>query len=127
MTRRRRSDRFDGSLLDAPPAVDATAWETNTVLTPLKKAADPPACCCPPPSPHRLGGCRPVLVLKESTLTPICATCQKGLIPGRHRRRDQSHVLGLAALGAERLDLEDLREVGLLVTGDSPPAPTPTP
>jgi len=124
MARRQRT--LSGSLLDAPTGVDPTSWASDNLLTKPRSTPAPPACCCPPPSPHRLGGCRPVLVLKESTLTPICATCQRALLPGRHRRRDQSHVLGLAALGVESLDLEDLREAGLLVTGDSPPAPTLT-
>ena len=45
----------------------------------------------------------------------ICATCLKPLHKGIHRRRDQTHVLGLADLPMERLDVDDLRDAGLLL------------
>jgi len=48
-------------------------------------------------------------------LRAICGTCLKPLHKSVHRRRDQTHVLGLADLPIENLDLDDLRDAGLLI------------
>ena len=56
-------------------------------------------------------------------LEPACGTCLRALTPGVHRRRAATHILGLAALPLEALDLEDLADAGLLL--EHPPRPEP--
>ena len=115
MARRRRTDRWSGSLLDAPPGIDKHAWNTDNLLTPLKEEKEASSCSCTVSASNQLGGCKPMLrVGEDEKLTPMCGTCQKELRSGLHRRRDQLHILGLAKLGRQNIDLDDLRAAGLL-------------
>lgn len=75
-----------------------------------------PVCHCPPSQSNQVGGCQPKLLqVGVDGLKAICATCLKPLNKSVHRRRDQSHVLGLADLPIENLDFDDLRDAGLLI------------
>ena len=83
-----------------------------------------PICFCPVPDPHRLGGQRPMLRWAEhDRLTAACGTCLKPIKQGIHKRRSAVHVLGLAELPIDALDLADLADAGLLL--DHPPRPAP--
>lgn len=101
------------------------------VLDPLSKSRlpRPPVCRCPPAQKGRLGGCRPVLRWADhDTLEAACSTCQRRLERGTHRRRDQTHLLGLVQLwqnDPSQVDLDGLREEPVLLVGERPPAPEP--
>lgn len=116
--RKPRADKWaeGGTILDAPPSVDAESWAQASILDSVKAARPEAVCHCPPPSKGRFGGCMPALRRSEGTdaLEPYCVTCQRPLVPGVHRRRDQTRVIALAKLPPEHLDLEDLAECGLL-------------
>lgn len=96
-------------------------WATR----PRSKRVDPigPVCCCPPAERNRLGGCRPGLKRVEQELKPVCFNCWRPLVSGIHRRRDQVHVIGLAKLPPDHLDLDDLVDAGLLQPLDRHPSP----
>jgi hypothetical protein len=115
---RRGTFNRSGHILDAPTGVDPSSWAADNLLTKTQPIAAPLACQCPPTQgTHYLGGCKPGLRwVDHLTLSPICLTCQKALIPGRHRRRDQVHMIGLSALPIDDLDLADLREWGVLAS-----------
>jgi hypothetical protein len=118
---RRRTRNLTGGLLDCPPNVDPASWTASSLLERIKPAAAPAACQCRPSNgPTDLGGCQPGLSwIDHDQLLACCRTCGKALLSGRHRRREQLHFLGLAQLGPDNLDLEDLREWGVL-TGERP-------
>lgn len=117
---RRRTFNRNGSILSAPAGVDPSSWANDTLLAKPKALPMPEACQCPPPQPNRLGGCRPGLRwVSHDRLEACCNNCQRALLSGRHRRRDQQHLLGLAALGPDALDLEDCVAAGWL-RGDRP-------
>jgi len=99
---------------------------TGMILDPLPKKAKArePICTCPPAAAHRLGGQRPKLKwAAHDLLVPVCSTCLRALTPGVHRRRQATHVMGLAALPIAALDLEDLADAELLMA--DPPRPAP--
>ena len=117
---KRRARNLTGNLLDCPRGIDPQSWVGDSLLTKAKAPSLPPACHCPPPQPNRVGGCRPGLRwVDHDHLTAYCCTCDKALLRGRHKRRDQVHMLGLAELRPDNLDLEDLVDAGWL-TGDRP-------
>ena len=129
MTRRRRRDPgayLRGSILDPQPGeehlVGLNVLE-YALLTP-KQRQPPigPICSCPVPDPHRLGGQRPMLRwAAHDQLEPACGTCLKPIKQGIHKRRMAVHVLGLAELPIDALDLADLADAGLLL--EYPPRP----
>lgn len=108
-----------GMILDPLPGQEHL--EGLTVLErgvlPRSKRVKPvgPACCCRPAERNRLGGCRPALIADGEQLKPICRTCLRPLVQGVHRRREQTHVIGLSRLPMDHLDLADLEAIGLLV------------
>lgn len=114
--------RSDLTLLQSGnPALDHMPILQLAMLPRSKRvAAVGPVCGCPPPQANRLGGCRPGLKRVGDQLEPICQTCLKPLVSGIHRRRDQTHVIGLANLPPDHLDLEDLVAAGLLLTPIDP-------
>ena len=117
---KRRARNLPGNLLDCPRGIDPQSWVGDSLLTKAKAPSLPPACHCPPPQPNRVGGCRPILRWTgPDELEAACATCNKALQRGRHKRRDQVHMLGLAELRPDNLYLEDLVDAGWL-TGDRP-------
>ena len=120
---RQRTFNRSGHILDAPTGVDPSSWAADNLLTKTKPVAAPLACQCRPSSgPTDLGGCKPGLRwVSHDLLAAYCLTCQKALIPGRHRRRPQVHMLALAALRPDDLDLADCRAAGWL--HDERPAP----
>jgi hypothetical protein len=122
---RRRTFNRSGSLLDAPIGIDPSSWASDNLLTKPRSTPAPQACQCRPSLRSTdLGGCRPGLRwVSHDLLAAYCLTCQKALIPGRHRRRPQVHMLALAALRPDDLDLEDCRAAGWL--HDERPAPEP--
>jgi hypothetical protein len=114
----RSNRRWSGNILDGAGP--------GTILEPLpKKRTGPPGpvCSCPPPEANRLGGQRPMLRwISHTELAPCCGTCLKPLWPGIHKRRQAVHVMGLARLELEVLDLADLADAGLLLDEPRPPA-----
>jgi hypothetical protein len=127
MTRSRRSRNLTGGLLDCPPNVDPASWLAPSILDRMKPAPAPQACRCPPAQVGRLGGCKPALRwLDHDTLGAYCACCQRALVAGVNRRRDQVHLIGLSLLPIADLDLLDLIEWGVL-QGDRPEPPQPDP
>jgi len=114
--------RTDLTLLQSGnPALDQMPILELAMLPASKRvAAVGPVCCCPPPQANRLGGCRPGLKRVGDQLEPICQICLKPLVSGIHRRRDQTHVIGLSKLPADHLDLDDLVAAGLLLTPIDP-------
>ena len=130
MTRRRRDPGayLRGSILDPQPGeehlVGLNVLE-YALLTP-KQRQPPigPICSCPVPDPHRLGGQRPMLRwAAHDQLEPACGTCLKPIKQGIHKRRMAVHVLGLAELPIDALELADLADAGLLL--EHPPRPVP--
>ena len=121
MARRQRT--LSGSLLDAPIGIDPTSWASDNLLTKPRSTPAPPACQCRPNrGPTDLGGCKPGLRwVSHTKLAAVCLLCQKPLVVGTNKRRDQLRMLGLASLALENLDLEDLREWGVLT--DERPGP----
>lgn len=126
MPRRQRTYNRSGSLLDAPIGIDPDSWANDSLLTKARPPEAPKPCHCPPPQKNRCGGCRPGLRwVSHTQVVPYCRVCNKALVAGTHRRRDQVRMIALAAMELEHLDLEDLKEWGVL-TGERP-APEPTP
>jgi hypothetical protein len=125
---RRRARNLTGGLLDCPPNVDPASWTATSLLDKMKPAPLPPACQCRPNNGATdLGGCQPGLRwIDHDTLGAVCRLCQRALLQGRHRRREQVHFLGLAQLGPSNLDLEDLYSWGVMV-GERPAPPEPDP
>jgi hypothetical protein len=117
---RRRARNLTGGLLDCPPNVDPASWLAPSILDRMKPAPAPQACRCPARQAGQLGGCRPALRwLGPESLGAYCACCQRDLVAGVNRRRDQSHLIGLSLLPIADLDLADLREWGVL-SGERP-------
>jgi hypothetical protein len=116
---KRSAIRWSGNILDPLPGQEhleeLTVLERGCLSAQQRKAPIGPRCCCPPAQRGRLGGCRPALVADGDRLKPICRTCLKALVSGEHRRRDQTHVIGLAELPMDHVDLADLEAAGLLV------------
>jgi len=117
LTQKGRGDRWNGRILDPRPGeehLDQLTVVERALLPRSKRVKPEPLCCCPPPQHNRLGGCRPGLKRVGDQLEPICFNCQRPLLKGRHKRRQQTHVIGLAELPIDALDLEDLVDAGLL-------------
>jgi len=112
----RRTYNRSGSLLDAPLGIDPTSWVSDNLLTKPRATPAPPACQCRPNrGPTDLGGCKPGLRWKDhTTLEALCLLCQKPLRAGIHKRRDQLRMLAFTALEIEHLDLDDLKDWGVL-------------
>ena len=119
MTKRKRSyDNLKQPLLTSIEEPKANIVEF--AMRPRSKRVETPGpiCCCPSPQRNRLGGCRPGLAWTDSRHTafkPICRTCLHPLIPGYHRRRDQTHVIGLSKLDLDHVDIADLEAMGILL------------
>jgi len=130
MTRRRRDPGayLRGSILDPTPGEEHLAGLNvleYALLTPQQRRPPiGPICNCPVPGLHHLGGQRPMLRWAEhDRLEPACGTCLKPIKQGIHKRRPAVHVLGLAELPLDALDLIDLADAGLLL--EYPPRPIP--
>ena len=128
MTRRRRDPgaRYSGNILDPLPGEEHLAGLTvlqYALLTPQQRRPPiGPICNCPVPDAHRLGGQRPMLRwVAHDRLAAVCGTCLKPIKQGIHKRRPAVHVLGLAELPIDALDLGDLADAGLLL--EHPPRP----
>ena len=118
MSRRKRSygTALKGSLLSAVPAGEMSILEFQALPKAKREALisgdNGKRCCCPPPQRNRLGGCQPALTWADeahTALKPICITCMKPLVSGTHRRRDQTHVIGLSKMRLDHVDLRDLK------------------
>ena len=120
---RRGTFNRSGHILDAPTGVDPSSWAADNLLTKTKPVAAPLACQCRPSSgPTDLGGCKPGLRwVDHTTLEALCLLCQKPLRAGIHKRRDQLRMLAFTALEIEHLDLDDLKDWGVLT--DERPGP----
>ena len=119
MAKRKRSyDNWNQSILKGIESPESSIIEY--AMRPRSKRVEEPGpiCCCPSPQQNRLGGCRPGLAWTDSSHTaikPICRTCLKPLVAGYHRRRDQTHVIGLSKLDLDHVDIADLEAMGILL------------
>lgn len=114
MTRRRDpAAHLRGNILDPLPGQEhlegLTILQLGVWTSEQRKPKPDPACRCMP------NICRPALMADGDRLLPVCRVCRQALISGVHRRREQTHVIGLAELPMDHLDLAELEEVGLLM------------
>ena len=126
MSKRKRGYSRTGKLLDIPAAGMGILEFASLPKSKREAIVDGDTgkrCCCPPQQQNRLGGCQPALTWADdahTALKPFCITCMKPLVSGHHRRRDQTHVIGLSKMRLDHIDMADLEAAGLFVDTSTP-------